>query len=210
MPIDQLQGAPLPASVIETGNIACSRSWISSERSGYIDWRRRSGLVRGRADWRSRWSHRTLPCGQDRMNCTHRRLLRSCRWIRPKIRWARQQQQILEFIEDAWSHVFWQRCTKRSAADFRARPSMRYGAWCGRGGSRMTPFMRCVPTWRGEPVRGALRGSMCSPIFARVAPWRRARKVDGRWWIAADVERDIADNSKSRGCVAVAEDVTAL
>ena len=81
---------------------------------------------------------------------------------------------------------------------------MHCGAWCGRDGSRMTPFMRCGHTWRAERSRGVLHGSTYSPISVRVVPWRRARKADGRWSIPL-TWTDIADNSKSRGCVAIAE-----
>ena len=178
--IDQLQGAPLPASVIE-------REILPARVVGYQASDLDTLIGAGEVVW----------CGVEPIGETdgrialylagqYRRITHAGCYeaadgsVRKSV--GEKQQQILELLASRGA-MFFGALTKLLAEDSRARRSMRCGDWCGRGASRMIRFTLCAHTWRSESACEVLRGSMCNRIFDHAARWRRVRRVDGHWSI---------------------------
>jgi ATP-dependent helicase Lhr and Lhr-like helicase len=166
--IESLQGAPLPASLLETSILPAR---IADFTSAGLD----TLIAAGEVAWAG-----VEPIGErdgrialflaDKLP-----LLAQQRPARVSARSPNAKKSCSRFLSRA-AQAFSIRCMKLRARATPARRSKHSGAWCGAGSLRTTRCTRCAPTSpgrRARACRGAIRPALSSAQDARRRPRRR-------------------------------------
>ncbi len=122
--IENLQGAPLPASLLETSILPARIADYHAGRPRYVDCRGRSGVGWSGADRRARRPHCAVSCRQIAAAGAEAAVRGTTDGTRGKT---------CSRCSNRRARVSSMRCIRRRAAAIRARRSMRCGAWCGAG-----------------------------------------------------------------------------
>ena len=137
--IEQLQGVPIAASVLDTEVLAARVQRLLAGDARHAARRRRSDVGRRRAARRARRPHRAVshrsPVDAAAAGCAGRQAQRRARPA------ATRRSSPTSIVTARRSSV---RCTMPPAAAFRRKRSMRFGIWCGRACSPTTRCMRCA------------------------------------------------------------------
>ena len=196
--IEQLQGAPLPASILETEILPARIDGYDPADLDAVDGGRRSGLGRRRAARRARRPRRAV----SRRSSAAAAAAAAGPGRR---RTGRREREPLRGLACSMRSRDARRVVLRAAARgrrrrlSRPRRSTRCGIWSGRAWSPTTRSTRCAPS-RARARRGGGEGA--APRRRRRsarAAWRRRRPKDDGRWSPPSIAADRRDASPTRG-----------
>ena len=169
--IENLQGAPLPASLLETSILPAR---IADYTPAGLD----TLIAAGEVAWAG-----VEPIGErdGRIALFLADKLPLLAQQRPLVEpLTEREEKLLAVLESTGASFFDPLHQARRRRLSRRDASMRCGAWCGAASSPTIRCTRCAPTLRGPRARARRAACRRAWSFARAAPRRQRRKAAGR------------------------------